>query len=128
MPAALVRRSSGRPPLLSPLPGPSLAPGTSCTSWTKLRPVNGRSCTAVEVTGELACFHGEVLCDGCLEAAGFDGDGVMSGRKKREAIVAGTVGLAGARLVGPEVGQGDGGTGNDRARGIGDRAENISSG
>ena len=32
MPAAFVRRSSGRPPLLSPLPGPSLAPGTSCTS------------------------------------------------------------------------------------------------
>jgi hypothetical protein len=56
-------------------------------------------------------FHGEVLRDGCPEAAGFDGDGVMSGRKKREAIVAATVRVAGARLVSPEVGQGDVGTG-----------------
>jgi hypothetical protein len=52
---------------------------------------------------------------------------VMSDRKKREAIVAGTVRMAGARLVGPEIGKDDVGTGNDRACGIGDRAENISS-
>ena len=59
---------------------------------------------------------------------GFDGDGVVSNRKKREAVVAGTVGLAGARLVGPEVGKGDVGAGNDRTCGIADCAENISSG
>jgi hypothetical protein len=79
-------------------------------------------------TGAVACFHGEVLCDGRLEAAGFDGDRVVSDREKREAVVAGAVGLASARLVGPEVDKGDVGAGNDRACGIGDRAENISSG
>ena len=44
-------------------------------------------------TRAVACFHGEVLGDRCLEAGGFDGDGVMSDRKKREAVVAGAVGL-----------------------------------
>ena len=57
------RRSSGRAPVVRPLPGPSLAPGTICTSCTKLRPFSGKSCTALAVTVELttalsACSSG----------------------------------------------------------------------
>ena len=79
-------------------------------------------------TGAVACFYCEVLGDRFLETAGFDADGVVSNREKRKAVVAGAVGLAGPPLVGPEVGEGNVGVGDDRAGGIGDRSEDVSSG
>ena len=48
------RRSSGRVPLASEFGTPSLAPGTSWTRRTKLRPFTGRSCTAFSVTSALS--------------------------------------------------------------------------
>jgi hypothetical protein len=54
-------------------------------------------------SGTVACFHGQVSGDPCLEATGFDCDGVVSGREKCEAIIARTIGLQGTRLVGFEI-------------------------
>jgi hypothetical protein len=79
-------------------------------------------------TGPVARLHCEILSDRFLETSGLDGDRVVSDREKREAVVAGAVGLVSALLVGSKVGEGDRGVGNNRACGIGDRSENISSG
>jgi len=50
-PAALVRRSSGRPPLLSELPEPCWRRGQRPQVERSLRPFKGRSCTALAVHG-----------------------------------------------------------------------------
>src|SRR3984957_21209072 len=80
------------------------------------------------VTGTVAGFHGKILGDRLLESGRLNADGVVTDRKQREVVLAGSVGLRSSFLVGPEIYKGNRGVGHDGARCIRDGAEDVRGG
>jgi hypothetical protein len=79
-------------------------------------------------TSAVACLYRQVFGDGRLKAWSFDGDGVVSNGKKREDVVSGPIGLDSPHIIGLEIEKRDLGVGNDRARSVSYRSEDICSG
>lgn len=67
------------------------------------------------VSGPVTRFDGQVLSDRCLKSVSFDGDGLVTDRQQREAVVAGAIGRRGTLFVGSQIDESDASIRNDRA-------------